>query len=184
MLLALLQATQLLVTHSLKEGPENANMTGGQAISQDVLNHVAPSGMPPHQLSLKEGAPIMLLRHMPGASGQAHGTRLVARRVHIRVIVTGCSVGSIVYIPCINPTNPDSQLPFKFSRRHFPVRLALAMTINKSQGQTLAEAGLYMPTYYFSHGHLAKSSPRMKSKKALHVVVSCGQVEGRVGVYT
>ncbi|KAA6426982.1 MAG: hypothetical protein FRX49_03306 [Trebouxia sp. A1-2] len=47
-------ATQLLVAHSLEEGPENANMTGGQAISQDVLNYVAPSGMLPHQLSLKE----------------------------------------------------------------------------------------------------------------------------------
>ena len=30
----------------------------------------------------------------------------------------------------------DTELPFKFQRTQFPIRLAYCMTINKSQGQT------------------------------------------------
>ncbi|KAL0026123.1 hypothetical protein WJX79_001483 [Trebouxia sp. C0005] len=62
------QAIQLWSVDSLKETPENANITGGQAIPQDVLNQIAPSGMPPHY---KERAPITLLRNMHGTCGQA-----------------------------------------------------------------------------------------------------------------
>jgi len=36
-------------------------------------------------------------------------------------------------------------LPFKFQRRQFPISLCFAMTINKSQGQTLSRVGLYLP---------------------------------------
>lgn len=120
----------------MDEPPENAALFGGQQISQDLLNKIAASGMPPHKLTLKEGAPVMLLRHMHGVSGQANGTRLVAAashilcfndqraQVHSRVveaqIVTGCSIGKVVYIPRINSTNTDSPLPFKLSSGSFP----------------------------------------------------------------
>ena len=40
------------------------------------------------------------------------------------------------------------------TRLQFPVRLAYAMTINKSQGQTLKFAGLYLPEPVFGHGQL------------------------------
>ena len=93
-------------------------------------------------------------------------------------------MGSIVNIPGINSPKTDLQLPFKFRRRQSQVRLAFAMTVNQSQGQTLAKAGLYLPTHCFSHSQLYVAKSRVKSRKALHVVVSCGQVEGRVGVYT
>ena len=46
----------------MEETPENARLFSGQQISQDLLNKIAPSGMPPHKLTLKEGAPVMLLR--------------------------------------------------------------------------------------------------------------------------
>ena len=42
------------------------------------------------------------------------------------------------------PDGPtDSPLPFKLRRRQFPVRLAFATTINKSQAQTLSRVDLY-----------------------------------------
>jgi hypothetical protein len=44
--------------------------------------------------------------------------------------------------------------PFTLRRRQFPVRLAFAMTINKSQGQSLSRVGLYLPKPCFTHGQL------------------------------
>ena len=171
----------------MEETPENAALFGGQQISQDLLNKVAASGMPPHKLTLKEGAPVMLLRNMHGVRGQANGTRLVVRKIHSRVIeaqiVTGCSIGKVVYIPRINSTNTDSALPFKFKRRQFPLRPAFALTINKSQGQTLRKAGLFLPTQCFSHGQLYVAKTRVGASDALKMVVPCGRVEGHGGVY-
>ena len=40
------------------------------------------------------------------------------------------------------------------NRRQFPKKLALAMTINKSQGQTLQHTGLWLPGPVFAHGQL------------------------------
>ena len=70
----------------MEETPENARLFGGQQISQDLLKKIAFSGMPPHKLTLKEGAPVMLLRNMHGAHGQANGTRMPIRKIHSRVI--------------------------------------------------------------------------------------------------
>ena len=46
-------------------------------------------------------------------------------------IVSGCSIGKVVYIPCINSYPTETPLPFKFRRMQFPLRPAFAMTINK-----------------------------------------------------
>ena len=144
-LLIFVQATTLLsadlrLEADLKETRKNARLFGGQQRSQDLLNKIAPSGMQPHKLTLKKGAPVMLLRNMHGARGQANGTRMLARKIHLRVIeaeiVTGCSIGKVVFIPCINSIPTDTSLPFKFRRRHLPLRPAFAVTINKVQGHT------------------------------------------------
>eukprot|EP00775_Hariotina_reticulata_P003357 gene3357-biopygen5045 len=45
--------------------------------------------------------------------------------------------GQVVCIPRLGITPPDTTMPFTLRRLQFPVRPAFAMTVNKSQGQTL-----------------------------------------------
>ena len=46
------------------------------------------------------------------------------------------------------------QLSFELHQQQFPVKLAFAMTINKSQGQPLGTVGIELCYSVFSHGQL------------------------------
>ena len=62
--------------------------------------------------------------------------------------------GDTAFIPRIVLDSSDGDFPFKLRRRQFPLQLAFAMTINKSQGQSLTYTGLDLHTPVFSHGQL------------------------------
>jgi ATP-dependent DNA helicase PIF1 len=50
-------------------------------------------------------------------------------------------------------------------RRRYPLKLAYAITINKSQGQTLKKVGLlYLKTSVFTHGQLYVALTRVQSQ--------------------
>ena len=120
--------------------------------------------MPPHEIPLQEGCPIILLRNM--TSGLANGTRLIVKKLLPDLIdaevFTGPSTGQRVFIPRLNITPSDAESwPFTLCRRQFPVRPAFAMTINKSQGQTFNSVGVYLPKPVFVHGQLYVSKSRV-----------------------
>jgi ATP-dependent DNA helicase PIF1 len=132
---------------------------------QEFLNTLTPNGIPPHVLKLNIGCPVILLRNLDPANGLCNGTRLVVRACQRNSIdaeiVLGQHAGKRVLLPW-TPLCPseDQMFPFQFKRKQFPIRLSFAMTVNKSQGQTIPNVGVYLPAPLFSHGQLYVSMSR------------------------
>ena len=99
-------------------------------------------------------------------------------RVLEATILTGKSVGEHVFIPRI-PLIP-SDMPFQFKRLQFPVKPSFAMSINKSQGQTLKVVGLNLTEPVFSHGQLYVGCSRVGNPNSLFVLVSDGKTKNVV----
>lgn len=55
-------------------------------------------------------------------------------------------------------------------RRQFPLRPSFAMTIRKSQGQTLQAGGLYLPSPVKAHGDLYVALTRFRQMRNLRVL--------------
>ena len=53
--------------------------------------------------------------------------------------------GKKVIIPRMKITPFDKRLPLKIIRKQYPVPVSFAMTINKSQVQSISNVGLYLP---------------------------------------
>ncbi len=121
----------------------------------EFLNTLSFSGVPPHELHLQEGCPIILLCNM--TSTLANGTKLIVIQLMQHVIeaevATSHAKGQQVFIPRLSITPSDiERMPFTLRRRQFPVRPTFAMTINKAQGQTLKMVGFFLPKPVFTHG--------------------------------
>ncbi len=77
------------------------------------------------------------------------------------VILTGKGASKTVLIPRIPLIASDLEFPFK--RLQFPVRVAFAITINKSQGQSIKYCVVDLRSPCFSHGQFYVACSRVGS---------------------
>ncbi|XP_071740565.1 uncharacterized protein [Rutidosis leptorrhynchoides] len=154
---------------------EDNDIFAQQLYSPEILNGLTVLGVPNHRLALKVGVPIMLLRNIDQSKGLCNGTRLQVERLAEHTIeariITGHSFGNLTYIPRMIIAPTDKKIVVKFQRRQFPVSVCFAMTINKSQGQSLSNVGLYLRKPVFTHGQLYVAVSRFTTKKGLKVVI-------------
>ena len=155
----------------------NSDETGAHTMFPvEFLNTITPSGFPQHKLTVKRGTPVILLRNMSIHHKLTNGTRMIIKDVHrhslvCKVVMKGKLTNQIVFLPRIDFDSNGSDTPIPFRRRQFPVRVAFAMTINKSQGQTLGRVGLALRSPCFSHGQLYVALSRVRSRENVKIFI-------------
>ncbi|KAJ8876360.1 hypothetical protein PR048_020805 [Dryococelus australis] len=133
---------------------EDTDEQGSMNVPTEFLNSLTISSLPTHSLTLAVGAVVILLRNIDPKNGLCNGTRLV--------------------VVCMNDNVTDCKIitaSFKGDRSEaVSQRLAFAMTINKSQGQTFDQVGIYLPQPVFSHGQFHVALSRAKQVNAVHIL--------------
>jgi len=146
------------------EVPEDAAHAEPFAVA--YLQCISLASISPSCLRLKIGAPIILLRNLSLREGLCNGTRmrvLGIRRTCLQVAIKDEKLdGKICLLPRIKLTISDDDLPFILERTQFPVHLCFAISVNKSQSQSLQPVGIDLSTCTFTHGQLYVALSRVE----------------------
>lgn len=112
--------------------------------------------MPSYESKIKVGVVVMLMQNSNQTLELCNGTRMMVTKclkfcVECEVIC-GSFVGTRHFIPGMKLCPSYTRIPFKLLRKHLPIQICYAMTINKSQGQSLENVGLFLQKFVFTHG--------------------------------
>ncbi|XP_076041929.1 uncharacterized protein LOC143025805 [Oratosquilla oratoria] len=143
----------------------------GTDVQTSVFNALTSPSLPPHQLKVKIGSVVMVVRNISPPK-LCNGSRVLLTNLKTNIIIGktlgGSHRGEQVMIPRI--TLEASDTPVNFKRKQFPVKLSYAMTINKSQGQTFNCCGVLLDTVQcFAHGQLYVACSRVTSWDSLFI---------------
>ena len=137
----------------------------------EFLNSLDISGLPKHELILKKGMPVLLMRNL--RKNLPNGTKLIVDRLQgSALLLDNPKDKTKVALPRIDLEVNVDKFGFKWRRRQFPIQAAFAMTINKSQGQTLeGKVGVYLHKPVFQHGQLYVAASRATDPDNLKFIV-------------
>lgn len=168
---------------------------GNMALPPQFYHTQTPTGMPPHELKLKEGCIVILLRNIDVSLGLCNGTRLRVDKIRKdqNVRIEFDLKNRFQVLVCTRLTSektPDygapgyeeravilTRLPMqpadksdpslRFTRMQFPIRLAYSLTINKAQGQTLRKVLKTIQQEIHSSGGTSPSQATVRPWTAL-----------------
>lgn len=146
-------------------------------ITQEELDSINASNLPPHELKLKVGAIVMLMINMNKKQGMCNGTRFVVTQLNkhsigLKMLKPFNGSRSEIFLPRMRMQSDDIPVAGTVQRYQFPICLAFAFTINKSQGQSIDYVGLYLRKPVFCHGqfYVAVSRGRLGSQVSIAVL--------------
>ncbi|XP_074360556.1 uncharacterized protein LOC141700767 [Apium graveolens] len=167
-----------IYTYLSQDSIDDASDDDNDFISAFLVEYLNSINMPyitKHELKLKVGVVIMLMRNLNQIMGLCNGTRMIVKSCRKNTIeceiLCGSHVGTKHLIPRIEMILSDTNWPFEFKRVQFPIHIYYAMTINKSQGQSLDMVGLYLPRATFVHGHIYVAISRVTRPEGLHILI-------------
>jgi hypothetical protein len=158
------------------EEPGSVSQRSQIPASEEFLRTLQVPSMPPGELYLKVGCPLMLIRNLAPREGLCNGTRMLLRKATAWVlevqILGGTHDQELAFIPRIDINSPEqAEFAVRFRRRQFPVRVAFAMSINKAQGQSLGVVGVDLRQPVFAHGQLYVALSRATSRNRLKILL-------------
>jgi ATP-dependent DNA helicase PIF1 len=157
------------------------NDSSHEEMTRELMATMNCGTLPLSNLQLKVGAPLMLLRNLDPNNGLCNGTRMTLLRASTRCLEVRLNGGDfdgehrLIYRTKL--TSNDEDFHFQLTRFQFPVRLAFAMTINKSQGQSLAHVGIDLRTPVFCHGQLYVALSRAVDVNSVSVLIKESNVD-------
>lgn len=146
----------LLASEMLEHNDDNPQQSWNRThdVSEEFMAKLTNSGVPNHALELRVGCIVIVMRNLCAKYGIMNGVKLRVISISRFLVVarTLCSAQRTVLLPRISFSMTVPSSAVRVTRRQFPLRLAYALTINKSQGQTLARVCFDLRSPVFTHG--------------------------------
>lgn len=143
-----------------------------KVITEKVLSYYDGPGVPLHKLKLKVNDVCIVVRPIM--------TDDIATNTRVRILSISTNVIKVVTIEAKSRVLLLPRMHFKFrpygpsfemTRTQFPLRLAYAMTYNKSQSQTLSQVLVDCTEEPFAHGHLYVALSRVTNADHIRLFV-------------
>ena len=147
--------------------------------TDDACMFYKQNGVPDHQIVLKKGDLCFIMRTLNRKEKLSNNTRVVIREIYrysIKVETISSNPKTFL-IPRIKFKVKLRFGGFGIIRTQFPLRLAYAMTKNKSQGQSIPFSLNDIRNPPFSHGHLYVSMSRATDVDQVRFFCNEDQIE-------
>ena len=148
-------------------------------ISTEVLQKYNSNDVPPHKLFLKVNDVCLIMRNLSVHDGVTNNTRVKLLKITKRYI--SCQTLGTRPVHIVLPRiRFNFRLPygqsFTMTRLQFPLRRAFALSVHKSQGQTLEKATIDARGGFFAHGHLYVGLSRVTHYSKIALFLTSAQL--------